>query len=314
MGLFHCPVGAPAKMMEPCIGCGMCIAVRREEFLEASKKVRAYLSSKAGERIKRYKIEKIAVCGKGGSGKSTIVAMLAVSLRNFGYEVVVVDMDESNIGLPRKMGFVRQPKPLLHTRAGFMIANSNLENWWMNREGIGISDIPEDYLCIENGIALMTSGKIEDPFQGCACTMSSMMREFLIRVVLEPGQIIIVDNEAGVENFGRGLEQGVDTVIAVVEPSFDSICLAEKIKYLSEGIGIRRVRAILNKIPDSVTGQTVIRQLINKNVKYLGIVSSDAEVSRADLAGSSIMSSKALESFEEIVRLMLDEAEMNSGR
>jgi CO dehydrogenase maturation factor len=36
---------------------------------------------------------KISVCGKGGSGKSTIVALLANEAQVRGYRVLVVDSD-----------------------------------------------------------------------------------------------------------------------------------------------------------------------------------------------------------------------------
>jgi len=41
---------------------------------------------------------KIAVCGKGGSGKSTIAALLAREFCEHGRRVPVVDSDESNAG------------------------------------------------------------------------------------------------------------------------------------------------------------------------------------------------------------------------
>jgi CO dehydrogenase nickel-insertion accessory protein CooC1 len=44
---------------------------------------------------------------KGGSGKSAIVTLLANEARNRGYRVVVVDSDESNLGLYRMLGFDR---------------------------------------------------------------------------------------------------------------------------------------------------------------------------------------------------------------
>lgn len=39
---------------------------------------------------------KVLVCGKGGSGKSTVAALLAKSMARRGYGVLVVDSDESN--------------------------------------------------------------------------------------------------------------------------------------------------------------------------------------------------------------------------
>ena len=47
---------------------------------------------------------KIAICGKGGCGKSTTVALLSLALASTGKEVLVVDSDESNYGLHRQLG------------------------------------------------------------------------------------------------------------------------------------------------------------------------------------------------------------------
>lgn len=47
---------------------------------------------------------KISVCGKGGSGKSTIVTLLAKTARQRDLSVVVVDSDESNSNLFRMLG------------------------------------------------------------------------------------------------------------------------------------------------------------------------------------------------------------------
>jgi CO dehydrogenase maturation factor len=37
-----------------------------------------------------------------------------------------------------------------------------------------------------------------------------------------------VDTEAGVEHFGRGMETSIDSVLIVVEPSFESLEVAQK--------------------------------------------------------------------------------------
>jgi len=61
---------------------------------------------------------KIAVCGKGGSGKSTIVSLLANEARGKDYKVLVVDSDESNSGLYRMLGFDHPPVPLMELVGG----------------------------------------------------------------------------------------------------------------------------------------------------------------------------------------------------
>lgn len=63
-------------------------------------------------------MKKVAIAGKGGSGKSTVVCLLAKGLRERGYRVLVVDSDESNRGLYRMLGFEERPQPLLELVGG----------------------------------------------------------------------------------------------------------------------------------------------------------------------------------------------------
>ena len=56
---------------------------------------------------------KISVCGKGGSGKSMLVGLLANAAQDRGLTTLVVDSDESNSGLFRMLGFDTPPIPLM---------------------------------------------------------------------------------------------------------------------------------------------------------------------------------------------------------
>jgi len=47
---------------------------------------------------------KITICGKGGSGKSSVAALLAREYARRNRAVLVVDTDESNLGLHRLLG------------------------------------------------------------------------------------------------------------------------------------------------------------------------------------------------------------------
>ena len=46
---------------------------------------------------------KLILCGKGGSGKSRISALLARAYAARGMRLLVVDSDESNFGLHRQL-------------------------------------------------------------------------------------------------------------------------------------------------------------------------------------------------------------------
>jgi pantothenate kinase-related protein Tda10 len=67
---------------------------------------------------RRFPGMKISVCGKGGSGKSTVSALLARNALKRGMNVLVVDADDSNRGLSRMLGFEHPPTPLMALVAG----------------------------------------------------------------------------------------------------------------------------------------------------------------------------------------------------
>ena len=60
---------------------------------------------------------KVLICGKGGSGKSTVTALLAKAMARRGYNVLVVDSDESNFGLHRQLG-VEMPDDFMNYLGG----------------------------------------------------------------------------------------------------------------------------------------------------------------------------------------------------
>ncbi|MCJ7744635.1 MAG: P-loop NTPase [Dehalococcoidales bacterium] len=305
MGMFHCPMGAAFYDDEDCIDCGMCLATTESEMVEASKKIRAYLRSHAAN---KGPIKKIAVCGKGGVGKSTVVNLMANAFRREGYSILVLDTDESNPGLYRMFGFAEQPKPLIRLLSRFSAGQPEPNTEWITRDEIAIQDIPAEYILNRDGLKFLMVGKIEDPFQGCACSMADITRDLMGKLVVKDKEVALVDMEAGIESFGRGVERSVDTIVIIVEPSFESMALAEKIGYMAEGMGIGRIWAILNKVPSDNTGQRMIEELNKRKIKVIGTVYYDPQVSEAGFEGRAPDDSKAMEDVRGIIRRMLDEA------
>lgn len=302
---FHCPMGAEYYDDDNCIYCRMCLANTEEEMVEASKRIREYLKSHA---TNKSPIKKITVCGKGGVGKSTVVNLIADALIRECYSVLVLDTDESNPGLYRMFGFKKQPKPLIRLLSRFSTDHAKPNTKWITRDKIAIKDIPTEYILYQNGLKFLMVGKIEDPFQGCACTMADITRDLMGKLVLEDKEIVLVDMEAGVESFGRGVERNVDTVLMIVEPSFESMALAEKISYMAQGMGIQRSRAILNKVPSDNVRQKMTKELNKKNVKIIGTVYYDPQVSEAGFEGRAPGESKAKEDIQKIIKQLLSEA------
>jgi ATPase subunit of ABC transporter with duplicated ATPase domains len=63
------------------------------------------------------RMPKVLVCGRGGSGKSTLVTMLARILGERS-KVLVVDTDESNLGLGKMLGLQVPAETLMDTLGG----------------------------------------------------------------------------------------------------------------------------------------------------------------------------------------------------
>ena len=150
---------------------------------------------------------KISVCGKGGSGKSSVVSLLAIEARARGLKTLVVDSDESNSGLFRMLGLDNPPTPLMALVGGKegIKAKMNQPSILSETE-ITPEQIPAPYVIQKNGLGLISIGKIHQALEGCACPMGVLSLEFLNKLRLEDNEIAIVDMEAGIEHFGRGID------------------------------------------------------------------------------------------------------------
>ncbi|MDY6916391.1 MAG: ATP-binding protein [Chloroflexota bacterium] len=239
---------------------------------------------------------KISVCGKGGSGKSSVVALLAGEARSRGYRVLVVDSDESNAGLYRLLGFEKPPEPLMELVGGKKKIISTMRETppdgldaraaVLTREAIATDDIPAENMAQRDNLRLVSVGKILQALEGCACPFGVLSREFLKRLALAKDEFVIVDMEAGVEHFGRGVETSVDAVLIVVDPSFESLELADRIRNLATGAGVAHVWAVLNKIPSDEMAARLEEDLRRRSVDIVGCIHHDAELFMSSLDGA----------------------------
>jgi len=209
-------------------------------------------------------------------------------------------------------GFNKEPRPLMKLLSRFAPGEPEPDTEWITQDKISVKDIPPECILESDGLKFMMVGKIIDPFQGCACSMADVTRDLIEKLVLNDKEIVITDAEAGIESFGRGVERSVDTVLVVVEPSFESLALAEKISYMADGIGVRMVRAVLNKIPSEETRKKIIETLAQRNISQIGAVHLDPEVTEAGFEGKPLGKSRAKEEVNEIVRRLLNETNGSS--
>jgi CO dehydrogenase maturation factor len=284
MGYFHCPLGAPYYDDDACIDCGLCYAKTSEERVEASRNIREYMKAHAPC---PPSVSKIAFCGKGGSGKTTAVTLLTLALKEAGHRVIVLDADESNPGLSRMLGITGEPESLSDL--------FNQDGLLSDRERFSMDDIPPGFVSAMDGVRFMAVGKILDPFQGCACSLADSARLMVEKLELKEGEVLILDMEAGVESFGRGVERHADTILIVVEPSFESIMVAGRIAQMAQGMGISRVGAILNKVSSEAMATRTAQELEKRSVKVFGVLHYSRELAETAFEGKPVHIRAAVE-------------------
>lgn len=230
---------------------------------------------------------KIVICGKGGSGKSTIIALLARQYAKQGKRVLVVDTDESNAGLHRLLG-IEAPQDLMEFFGGkktMMAAfrESRENNAASPLESARIIDnIPGIYITKKDGINLVAIGKIHQAGEGCACPMGVLAKQFISGLTLSENDIVLIDTEAGIEHFGRGIDKVCNAILMVIDPSFESLTLAKTVAGMAEMIDIPYYY-ILNKI-DAATAETLRKSLPDQG-RIIGEFSQDAAIQAAGLSG-----------------------------
>ena len=244
---------------------------------------------------------RIAVCGKGGSGKSTVSALLAKRMAKTK-NVLVLDIDESNYGLhsqlgmaaPRdlmeyfggKKGFKEKQKAPKTTQFWGLAANSSAESQRSRffEKKWSFSDLPSEFVEEKDGIKLMAVGKIHDFGEGCACPMGVLTREFLENLDLGKEDVVIVDTEAGTEHFGRGVDKDFDLILVVIDPSYESLKLSKKFDEFGSQCGCK-VYFVLNKVePD-------IREEMLKSVNCVNVIAEipeKREIFKASLKGEEL--------------------------
>ena len=223
---------------------------------------------------------KVLVCGKGGCGKSTIVVLLSKEMAERKNKVLVIDSDESNIGLHHRLG-MSKPEDFMNYFGGKKVLfekTKEITGRWK------LDDLPKEYLSAKDNIQLLSMGKIYEFGEGCACPINVLSSRLLEVLDVGDKEFLIVDTDAGIEHFGRGVEKGVDSLVVVIEPSRDSILLAQKISDLGKQLG-KPTHLVLNRVDHG--SEKLLLELIDKK-RVEAVIPENRDVFISGLAGKEL--------------------------
>jgi CO dehydrogenase maturation factor len=224
------------------------------------------------------------VSGKGGVGKTTLSALLAVALGRQGQAVVAIDADpDANLASALGISDDEEITPLAEMRE--LIAERTGA-----KEGYGtffklnprVEDIPERYSRRIDRIHLLVLGGIRQGGEGCLCPATALLKALLVHLVLGRDEHLVMDMEAGIEHLGRATAQSMDALLVVVDPTAWSTHTARRVRKLAADVGLRNVLAVGNRVNRPQEIQKIIAEL--GDIPLVGTLPTDDRLAQGIVA------------------------------
>lgn len=223
---------------------------------------------------------KIAVTGKGGSGKTTVSGALSRHLAGSGHTVVAVDGDPNpNLGI--SLGVDRDAVESMESILTALLAIGHTHN--------DPTPDPDDLLArygiaAPDGIVLVATGKIERPTDSCLCCGSHMTTRQFFGELPDDDRIVVADLEAGINDLLWARPGPDDIVLVVAEPSAKSVEIARRAAAIAADLGVTRLLGVANRC----TGDDdVARMREALGGSEVVVVPEDPAVEYADLLGQA---------------------------
>jgi len=280
--------------------------------------------------------KKIGIFGKGGSGKSTCVVLLANILKDRGYDVCVFDADSTNIGIPQALGIDSPPESLIDYFGGMVFRGGVVtcpvdDPTPLEGAVLSLKRLDGRYWAkTRSGIVLLVAGKIgrQGPGEGCDGPLSKIARDIKIDIPEVRPPVILEDFKAGFEDSARGVITGLDWAVVIVDLTSASIQMAINMKKIVEQIkaGERPATAhlnssdlietahrlyaeahikgtlfVFNKIADQESEIYLREELAKEGIKPLGVIREDKSISAAWLRGKPLDMRAETETGQEII-------------
>ncbi len=228
----------------------------------------------------------IAVCGKGGTGKTASIAMMVRALVDDPAtgKLLLIDADPAmgllsalGVSVRRTMGEVREA--IIETAKG-----------GKDEEKANISDML-DYMVFEaltelDGFSILAMGRTET--LGCFCPVNTLLRS-AIETLSENFDTILIDGEAGLEQINRQVVRQLHTLLIISDPTsrgMETAALIRKMVQEDKVIRCEKLGLVFNRVRGNE--EFLNDAAVELGIDLVGLVPFDENVAAYDLVGKPI--------------------------
>ncbi|WP_094604239.1 Iron-sulfur cluster carrier protein [Sporomusa silvacetica DSM 10669] len=245
----------------------------------------------------------IAVCGKGGVGKTAFTSMMTKVLakQKAPEKLLVIDADPA-LGLPFALG-VTTDLTIGKVREEIIRAAQDGET-----DKAAIAE-KLDYMIFnalveKESFSFLAMGCMDR--EGCFCALNDLLRDAIAQLS-NSFDAILIDGEAGLEQINRQVVDKVNTLIIVTDTSYRGMQTVKHIKQLVDNGYVPacdQIGVVFNRCRAKVSSLEAMAQEIG--VPVFGIIPYDDLVEKHDLAGKPLLElteeSLALQAVTRIVK------------
>ena len=221
------------------------------------------------------------MAGKGGTGKTTIAALLTRIIREKKLgSILAVDADpNSNLG--EVLGLeVRESLGCILDDIG---AHPQIVPVNMGKHAF-IEYRVQEAVAEGDGFDLLTMGRPEGP--GCYCYVNNSLRNVMDKLI-NNYDFVIIDNEAGLEHLSRRTTRKIDKMVVVSDASIVGLRAAQRIADLAKELTIKTKKEFLIINRSEAGAQP--DKLKDSKLEYLGFLPLDPEIEGLSRLGPSLM-------------------------
>ena len=226
----------------------------------------------------------IAMAGKGGTGKTTLSALVIRHLRRKGLKpILAVDADPSS-NLVDALGLTVK-KSLGTAREDFFETKGNLPPG-MTKE-VYLEMKLHEILVESPGLDLLVMGRPEGP--GCYCYANNILRRHL-DVLIKNYPFVVMDNEAGMEHLSRRTTQGVDHLLFLSDYSLKGIRTVGKIRELIDELklAVKEKYLVVDRAPKDVD-PGFSREIQNQGLNLMAMIPEDPLIAEYEMKGKPLL-------------------------